>query len=60
MQSLVTDVLRETGGLVLWLDAGDMLWRRPVEVLRATAANGAYSTWCVLGAACRSSRVWVA
>ena len=46
--ALLTDVLRETGGLVVWLDAGDMLWRRPVEVLRATAISGAYSTWCVL------------
>ena len=44
---IATDVLRELGGLVLWQDGGNMFHRRPVEVLRSTATEGAYSTLCV-------------
>jgi hypothetical protein len=43
--SIVADVGRQRGGLVLWLDAGDRIWKRPAHVWRQVAERGAYSTW---------------
>jgi hypothetical protein len=44
IQVIVTDVVRETGGLVFWMDGGDLILKPMTALWRLVAQRGIWST----------------
>lgn len=44
---IIVEMLREVGGMVIWLDGGDKIARRPVDMIRSAAHSGIFSPYSV-------------